>query len=227
MSLHRSLSRWFAVRCAICAIEPGEPLICRGCTADFLAPTPRCARCALSLPRSADVCGACLHDPPSFDATVTLADYTTPIDGLILALKFGHRLHLAPVLGALLAERARPLASLRLVLVPVPLAFERLAERGFNQSFEIGRAIARTIGVPFDAGALTRVRHAPAQASLPLDERKRNIRGAFVVRRNVRGLRIAVVDDVMTTGSTLEEIARVLKKAGAEHVTNLVVARTP
>ncbi|HUL63826.1 MAG TPA: ComF family protein [Burkholderiaceae bacterium] len=227
MSLHRALSRRLAVRCAICAIESGEPLICRGCAADFLALTPRCTRCAISLPHGTDVCGACLHDPPSFDATLTLADYTAPIDGLILALKFGHRLQLAPLLGALLAERARALATLRPVLVPVPLAFERLAERGFNQSFEIARAIARTLDVPFDAGALTRVRHAPAQASLPLDARRRNIRGAFAVRRNVRGLRVAVVDDVMTTGSTLEEIARVLKQAGADHVTNLVVARTP
>jgi ComF family protein len=227
MSLHRALSRWLAVRCAICTIEPGEPLVCRGCAADFLAPTPRCIRCAISLPRGAEACGACLQDSPSFDATLTLADYTAPIDGLILALKFGHRLQLAPVLGALLAERARRLAALRPVLVPVPLAFERLAERGFNQSFEIARATARTLDIPFDGAALTRVRHAPAQASLPLDARRRNIRGAFVVRRNVRGLRVAVVDDVMTTGSTLEEIARVLKVAGAEHVTNLVVARTP
>src|SRR5262249_41419597 len=132
-----------------------------------------------------------------------------------------------PILGSLLADRARPLASLGLVLVPVPLAFERLAERGFNQSLQIARAIARTLRVPLHSDTLTRVRHAPPEASLPLDARRRNIRGAFVVRYNVRGLRIAVVDDVMTTGSTLEEIARVLKRVGAEHVINLVVARTP
>jgi len=227
MSLHRALSRWLAVRCAVCAIERGEPLVCRGCAADFFAPAHRCARCAISLPNDAELCGPCLHEPPRFDATLTVADYAAPIDGLILALKFGHRLELAPVLGALLAERAVALAPLRPIVVPVPLAFERLAERGFNQSFEIARTTARTLEVPFDGGALTRVRHAPAQASLPLDARRRNIRGAFVVRRKVRGLRVAVVDDVMTSGSTLDEIARVLKQAGADHVTNLVVARTP
>jgi len=168
-----------------------------------------------------------LRQPPSFDATVALGDYATPIDGLLLALKFGHRLELASVLGALLAERVPPLADASLVLVPVPLSFERLAERGFNQSNEIGRATARTLGLRFDDAVLVRVRHAPAQASLPREARRRNIRGAFVARRALPGMRFGVVDDVMTTGSTLDEIARVLKAAGAQHVINLVVARTP
>jgi len=222
------LSRWLTVRCAICAIAPAEALVCRGCREDFVTSSAlRCPRCAIELPSGASLCATCLRHPPHFDATLALADYATPIDGLIVALKFGHRLELAPVLGGLLAERARVLGEPRPVLLPVPLAFERLAERGFNQSFEIGRAAARALGARFDSSALVRVRHAAAQASLRLEARRRNIRGAFLVRGYVRGLRLAVVDDVMTTGSTLDEIARVLKAAGAEHVTNLVVARTP
>jgi ComF family protein len=167
-----------------------------------------------------------LRAPPSFDATLTLADYTAPIDGLIVALKFGHRLELAPVLGDLLAARARGAIDTP-VVVPVPLSFERLAERGFNQASELARATARALGAPFDDGAVTRIRHAAPQASLSLEARRRNIRGAFLVRRNVHGLHVAVVDDVMTSGSTLDEVARVLKAAGAGRVTNLVIARTP
>jgi ComF family protein len=228
MALHRLLSRWLAARCVICSIEPGVPLVCHGCRGDFLATdVRRCQRCAIPLSTVADLCGSCLRNPPCFDATLALADYATPIDGLILALKFGHRLELAPVLGELLAERARSFAGPRSLVVPVPLAFERLAERGFNQSLEIARATAQALDTPFDGDALMRVRHAAPQASLPLDARRRNIRGAFAVRRALHGRRVGVVDDVMTTGSTLDEIARVLKAAGAAHVTNLVVARTP
>lgn len=228
MSLRRPLSHWLAARCPVCVIEAGAPLVCQGCREDFFAAgVHRCARCAIPLASGAEICGPCLRQPPSFDATVALGDYATPIDGLLLALKFGHRLELASVLGALLAERVPPLADASLVLVPVPLSFERLAERGFNQSNEIGRATARTLGLRFDDAVLVRVRHAPAQASLPREARRRNIRGAFVARRALPGMRFGVVDDVMTTGSTLDEIARVLKAAGAQHVINLVVARTP
>jgi ComF family protein len=228
MALHRVLSRWIAARCPICAIEPSAPLVCSGCREDFFADTVhRCERCAIRLPSGAGLCGSCLRQPPRFDATFALADYATPVDGLLLALKFGHRLELAPVLGELLAERASLVAAPRSLLVPVPLSFERLAERGFNQSYEIARGTARALGLTFEGAALMRVRHAPAQASLPRAERRRNIRGAFAVRGALHGLRLVVVDDVMTTGSTLDEIARVLKAAGAQHVTNLVVARTP
>jgi len=228
MALHRVLSRWVATACPICAIEPGAPLVCSGCKQDFFADrVHRCERCAIRLPSGAGVCGPCLRQPPHFDATFALADYATPIDGLLLALKFGHRLELAPVLGELLAERVPLVTCPRSLVVPVPLSFERLAERGFNQSHEIARATARVLGLTFDGTALMRVRHAPAQVSLPREERRRNIRSAFAVRRALHGLRLVVVDDVMTTGSTLDEIAHVLKAAGAQHITNLVVARTP
>jgi ComF family protein len=156
-----------------------------------------------------------------------VGDYTLPLAGLVQALKFGHRLELAPILGALLAQRACDLGEPRPLLTAVPLAFERLAERGFNQALEIGQATARRLGAQFDRDVLVRVRHAPAQASLRLEARRRNIRGAYVVRRDVRGRHVAVVDDVMTSGSTLDEVARMLKAAGARRVTNLVVARTP
>jgi ComF family protein len=227
MRLRSVLSRWIGADCVFCGVAAGEPDVCRGCRQDFLAPRARCLGCAIPLPGHATLCGACLHRPPNFDATLALADYAAPVDGLILALKFGRRLELAPVLGALLATCLARIEAPASLLVPVPLAFERMAERGFNQSAEIGRAVAHKHRITLDLRLVLRIRHAPAQASLQLEARQRNVRGAFAVRRRLRGEHVVVIDDVMTTGSTLDEVARVLKSAGAARVTNCVIARTP
>lgn len=221
------MRRWIGADCVLCGVAPGEPDLCAACRHDFLAPRARCTCCAVPLASGTALCGACVHHPRHFDATVAVTDYAPPIDAVVLALKFGRRLELAPILGALLAECFTRVDPRPARLVPVPLAFERLAERGFNQSLEIARAAVDTTRIPLDPRLVLRVRHAPAQASLLLDARQRNIRGAFAVRRRVTGEHIGVIDDVMTTGSTLDEMARVLKVAGAARVTNFVIARTP
>ncbi|MGE5338054.1 MAG: ComF family protein [Gemmatimonadota bacterium] len=203
--------------------------LCADCEQDFFpADVPRCRACAIRLPAStaATVCAACLRHPPHFDATIALADYAPPVDGMVIALKSGGRFALSRLFGTLLARRARPFGLAGALITAVPLAFERHAERGFNQAVEIARCAARALDAPLDASALLRVRHAAPQHLLPVDERRRNVRGAFIVRADVRSRHVAVVDDVMTTGSTLDEIAAVLKKAGAARVTSLVVART-
>jgi ComF family protein len=209
----------------VCALEPGAPL-CDGCERDFFpAEAARCARCALRLPASADAqCGACLKEPPHFDATTALADYLAPVAGMVAALKFGGRVDLADAFAQLLASRDSARADL---VLAVPLSFERESERGFNQSLEVARRYARLTGTRLAERALLKVRHTVPQQSLARDARHRNVRGAFSVSGEVRGRRVAVVDDVMTTGSTLDEIARVLKDAGAAQVVNRVVARTP
>ncbi|MFN7570887.1 MAG: phosphoribosyltransferase family protein [Betaproteobacteria bacterium] len=217
-----------APRCIACALAPGRPL-CAGCAGDFFgAGERRCRHCALRLPAAtaAEVCADCLRAPPQFDATVALADYAPPVSGMVLALKYGHRLELARALGRLLAARLHRDELAAALLVPVPLAFERQAERGFNQAREIGRALAAALGIRLHPELLLRTRHTPAQESLKRDERRRNLRGAFAVRGEVAGRTVAVIDDVMTSGGTLEEIARVLKAAGAARVVNLIVART-
>lgn len=231
MAGHR-LRRWLAPRCALCGSAPGEP-VCAGCAADFL-PTDvhRCRVCALRLgPATGDLCGRCLRDPPAFDATLTLADYAPPIDGLVVALKFGHRLEVARTLGELLGRRIAQAVPADALLTAVPLAFERQRERGFNQALEIARAAARASGLRLLPHALLRVRHRPAQEGLTLDERRRNVRGAFAVARvsepGIAGSTLVVIDDVLTSGSTLDEAARVLKRAGAAAVINAVAARTP
>jgi len=223
------LRRLLAPRCFACDVEHGDPL-CAGCTRDYFgARVPRCGVCALRLPAPAqqgDRCGRCLGTPPHFDATVALADYAPPVDRMIAALKFGGRLPLASAFGTLLAGAAQHLLSEADAICPVPLAFERQAERGFNQAHEIARRVAAACDKPLRADILLRSRHTAAQMDLALAERHRNVRGAFVARGELAGMHIVVIDDVMTTGSTLEEIATTLKRTGAARVTNLVVART-
>src|SRR4029450_8358020 len=140
--------------------------------------------------------------------------------------KFGGRIDLAGCFAGLLAARDADHRADDFVIA-VPLSFERESERGFNQSREIARSYARLAGLPLVEDVLWRVRHTAPQQSLARDARQRNVRGAFGVKADLGGRRVVVVDDVMTTGSTLDEIARVLKAAGAVRVRNLVVARTP
>jgi ComF family protein len=233
----RGWRRLLAPHCAVChgdgagAAATGIAPLCAGCRADFFAAdVPRCPRCALRLPGAHTLCGRCLREPPSYDATLALADYRPPVDGLVVALKFGHRLELADLFGALLAERLHELDPGTL-LVPVPLAHERQAERGFNQAEQVARRAARACGLAVLPDALLRTRHGPPQEGLDAAARRRNVRQAFAVNRRhaarLAGAQLAVVDDVMTSGATLEAVASALKQAGAARVTNVIVARTP
>lgn len=183
---------------------------------------PRCPICALPTP-DGSVCGACLKDPPAFDQTLAAFAYAFPIDRMIQALKYRQRLHLARCLADVLAVALPADAHL---IVPVPLHAQRLRERGFNQAVEIARRLPRTQAPAMSIDAVVRERNAPPQASLPWQERHRNVRGAFRCARDLAGKHVIVVDDVMTTGTTLNELARCLKGRAAVHVTNLVVART-
>ena len=173
------------------------------------------------------ICGRCLADAPYFDATTALADYKPPVDRIVMALKFSARLDLASFFGTLLAQRLPRQQLCEAIVIPVPLAFERMRQRGFNQSHQMARAFAAAGALRFAPDRLLRVRHTPPQQTLALKERRLNVRDAFAVQGAVIGESVFVVDDVMTTGSTLNEIARVLKRAGAVHVHNLIAARPP
>ncbi len=149
--------------------------------------------------------------------------YAFPLDALVQGLKYRGMLAIAPLLGGAIAACLDERPD---VLVPMPLAGERLRERGFNQSLEVARHLARRSGIPLMPQACRRVRNTPPQAALPWKARAKNIRRAFVCDVDFSGQHVAVVDDVMTTGATLNEIARNLKQAGAARVTGLVAART-
>jgi ComF family protein len=221
------LRRLAAPHCAVCRVELGDP-ICPGCLRDYFdACSARCRICAGRLPgaQSGLPCGRCLSAPPGFDRTIALGDYAPPLDGMVMALKSGGRLDLARVFGQLLASRIEHGSRID-CLVAVPLAAQRQRERGFNQSLEIARAVARRLSVPLRGAAVVRVRSGPPQQSLPFQARRRNVRGAFATGVSLPARCAGVVDDVMTTGATLDEMARVLKRAGVVQVVNLVVART-
>lgn len=231
-----ALSRLPAVlpcSCALCGGH-GDEALCDECHAQFFSQQPhRCARCALPLPESsASVCGACLKQPPAFDATIVAADYAAPVDQLVLALKFGGRLELAPLLARMLKNATPQMRAdaLPALLTAVPLGPQRLAERGFNQALEIARPLARMLGSRIDAQLAVRAHDTHPQSLLHPDERHKNIRNAFLVTGDaidrVRGMHVGVVDDVMTTGETLNELAATLKRFGAARVTNFVLART-
>jgi ComF family protein len=231
--LQRLLARLPAVptQCELCRGWDRER-VCGACRARFAPPAARCERCALQVPPPASICGACLAAPPPYDAAITAFDYRHPWDTLIGRFKFHDALDLAAPFSRAVADawhasgRPRPDR-----LVPVPLAAARLRERGYNQAWQIARPLARRLGCAAHAGLVRRLKDTPHQLALPPGERAANIRGAFAVERGrlgeVRGQRIAIVDDVMTTGATAAELARVLRDAGAAAVEVWVVARTP
>lgn len=198
----------------------------------------RCGNCAITLPDGMAAglsCGACLKRPPAFDTVIVAADYVPPVDQLVQSLKFGSQLALAGAFAGLLHAAAdKPLAGKMPrpdILTTVPLAPSRLAARGFNQSLEIAKPLARRMHVPLLPQLVERIRETDPQTGMPLKKRKNNMRNAFAVSPGriprIRGLHIGIVDDVLTTGATLEEMATVLKRAGAARISGLVFARTP
>jgi ComF family protein len=211
--------------CLLCGASAGAESLCTGCLADLPWHTqPQCPQCALPTPGGVR-CGACLKHPPAFDRTHAALAYAFPLDRMIPRLKYHGQLAVAPALGECLTqvvERApRPDR-----LVAMPLHAQRIRERGFNHASEIARVLAQRLGVPLDAASCRRIRDTPPQMGLKHDARRRNVRGAFACSGDVRGQRIALVDDVMTTGTSLDELAKTLRQAGAESVETWVVART-
>jgi ComF family protein len=214
----------FSGSCFLCRGQAAD-ILCAECHADLpRLPGALCPRCALASPGGA-VCGRCLTQTPQYDATVAALAYGFPTDVLIQALKFRGELALAPLFARLLADKLAGRAAVDFI-VPVPLSARRLRERGYNQALEIARGLAGITRARLGIELCERARDTPAQIDLPLAERAKNVRGAFNCPRLVAGANVAVLDDVMTTGATLDEIAATLKRAGAARVVNWVVART-
>ena len=211
--------------CLLCQAASGDRLLCDACERELPSAASVCPRCALSGSGDAE-CGACLSDPPHFDASCAAFVYAYPVDALIQALKYGGQLPLAALFAHKLHQRIGAATDVDLI-VPLPLHPARLAERGFNQAAEIAKVLSRLRGIAMDAQLARRVRNTAPQTDLPWRERAANMRRAFPCERELSGFLVAVVDDVMTTGATLDEFARTLKSSGAARVENWVVARTP
>ena len=222
----RSIFRQFAPStCLLCGATSGTGPLCGACLADLpWHKQPQCPRCAIPTP-DGQVCGACLKHPPAFDRSRAALAYAFPLDRLIPRLKYHGRRAMAPGLGECLAGSVahgpRPDC-----LIPMPLHARRIRERGFNHATEIARDVAKRLALPLDTDSCRRIRDTPPQMGLKHDARRRNVRGAFVCTGDVRGRRIALIDDVMTTGTSLDELAKTLKQAGALEVETWVVART-
>lgn len=213
-------------RCALCG-QAGVARrdLCPGCLADLPHNPSPCHRCGIPLSDGARLCGPCNHNPPPFDSSVIPFRYGPPLDYLLQQLKFHQRLHLAPLLGGLLAEailhQGRPLPEL---ILPVPLHPTRLRERGYNQALELARPVARQLALPVDWHGVARQRQTQAQTSLQGRERRKNLRNAFVVQHELPR-HVALVDDVVTTGATVSELATTLKRSGVERVEIWAIAR--
>ncbi|MDG0855697.1 ComF family protein [Roseateles puraquae] len=225
-----------AGQCAVCRAWSHQT-ICESCLALYARPQPRCWTCAARLPlellgRPQPQCGRCLREPPPLDRTIAALDYSFPWDGLLQHFKY----HQALELRESLLERLNIALNAADVtepdwLLPVPISAERLRERGYNQSYELARALARRRGLRCEPELLLRLRHNERQAGLKLDQRAANVRGVFAVEplraNRLRGTSVALLDDVMTSGSTLYELAGTLLQAGVMSVQAWVVARTP
>lgn len=211
--------------CLLCGAASHDGLCCAACDADLARlPPDHCPVCALPT-LSGSVCGQCLTHPPAFDHTVAAFSYRFPLDKLIQALKYRDRLILVDFLADAVTQHITALPD---YMVAMPLHPVRLRERGFNQSLLLARRISRRMHIPLLDAACERVRNTPPQTSLPWKERDKNMRQAFACKAtaDVRGKHVAIVDDVLTTGASMGELARVLKQAGAGEVSAWVVART-
>lgn len=227
-SLRRLVS---APRCLLCAGQ-AEHLLCPACNDDLPWNRCACARCARPVASTAmRLCGPCAHRAPPFDAAIAAFRYAAPVDQAIQRLKYSADFLAARWLGEALAcsvsdsVQAPGGSPLPQLLVPVPLHAGRLRRRGYNQAHEIARVAGRLLGIPVRPGLARRLLATADQIGKSAAERRRNLRGAFAVAPGAAGARIALVDDVMTTGSTLAELAKACRTAGATAVDVWVVAR--
>lgn len=185
-----------------------------------------CQRCALPLPNSTTtLCGQCINLAPAFTHTHAVFRYAFPINKILQAYKYQERLTIAQFFAhSCLETQSRP--SLASYLIPMPLHPSRLQSRGFNQSLEIARQLSRAWDIPLDKHSCHRIKNTPPQASLTLKARVKNVTNAFACRGNFHGQHVLVIDDVMTTGASLNELSKTLLNAGAASVSGLVMART-
>ena len=212
--------------CMACgASADGSGMLCEICVKHLLRVPHPCLHCGQPNPVGGSVCPACLRNPPRWQRLVAPLQYRGLARDYLLQLKFSEALYLAPLLcrecgEPVGAHRPRPE-----VLLPVPLHRERFLERGYNQAVEIAAAWSRMLGIPLERRALCRSRATPSQSGLNATERARNVRRAFEFRSRRDYRHVAVVDDIVTTGSTADEITRVLHRAGVEYVEIWALAR--
>ena len=225
----RLLEALFPSICRLCGTRlSAQPDLCADCMRDLPRLQHGCGQCGRSLSGTSNArhCGRCQRQPPHYDQTTALCHYQPPVDYLLKRLKFSSDLGLGPLLAGLLADKLRqrdhPMPEL---LLPVPLHPRRLRQRGFNQAIELARPLGKLLGIPLDRTLCRRTRHTEAQSLLSTTARRLNMRHAFTVTGKPAAAHVAIIDDVMTTGHTVGELARMLKRAGVIKVEVWVIAR--
>lgn len=210
--------------CLLCAAKAMHDMsLCHDCIKNLpCAPDPCCIQCGLQT--LGHTCGHCLKTKPYYDTTDALYTYAYPVDILIQQYKYKHALHLSNTFSHLLL-RKMPNIDIDLI-IPMPLHPTRMKDRGFNQSLEIAKSLAKKTNIRLDSVSCTRVKNTQPQASLTPKERVKNMRDAFHCSTKLSGLRIAVIDDVMTTGASLNALSKTLKMAGASKISCYIIART-
>jgi ComF family protein len=208
--------------CLLCGAMSHDGVWCASCDADLpYLHGAHCPTCALPSPGGA-TCGRCLRKRPLFDRTVAACAYAFPLNQLIQSLKFHEQLQLAQGLAERLAARVQVLPD---CVVPMPLHPARLRARGYNQSQELARHIARRLNIPLLPHACLRIRDTPPQSALKWKERTKNMRKAFQCTQDFTEQHVAIVDDVMTSGASINELALALRRNGAREISAWVVAR--
>ena len=215
-------------QCAVCHAWPTQP-VCEACVVRFAQPQPRCQTCALPVPTGIARCGACILQPPPLDACVAAVAYAYPWSGLITRYKFNSNPGWAATFATLLrsAPWTEPALDAADLVVPMPLSVQRLQARGFNQALVLARQLKPD---KTESRVLLRIKDTPAQSALDRQQRLVSVKDAFAVdpllTLRIRGKRIVLVDDVMTSGASMFSAAIALRAAGAMHITGMVVART-
>jgi ComF family protein len=209
--------------CLLCGVSSQDDL-CNPCRRQLPEiPINHCPICLLpvTIPH---ICGACLTNPPAYTRILAAFHYTFPVDVLIHSLKYRSNLAIAPILAKLLIETIN-ISDPPDFIIPMPLHPVRLRERGFNQAVEIGRYISQKHKINMLLDSCIRVRNTPLQTGLPWQQRKKNIRNAFSCNRDLSGKHVIILDDVMTSGATINELAQVLRQQGAATINGWVIAR--
>jgi ComF family protein len=227
----KQIGHFFALKqpCLLCKNPLGEQFgFCNDCFAELpWHHAPHCPQCALITDGS--ICGQCIKSAPAFDSTISVLTYEFPANALLQHYKYQQAHYLAHTFGDLLANHLaihQPKISAVDLVIPMPMHPTRLKERGFNQALEIARIVANTHQLPLDFESAYRIKLTPPQATLPLKERVKNMQNVFQCKRDLNGFNIAIIDDVMTSGASLNALAKTLKKAGANKVECWVIART-
>ncbi len=215
--------------CQLCG-APFPAAICDLCAGDLPIRLAQGCRCCAQIgdveSLEGEICGDCLADPPKFDVVQSAFSYAFPLDKLLQSFKFNANLALLNLfVDHFVNALKNNAATMPDVIIPMPLAKRRLATRGFNQSALLARGIGKRLHIKVESHGLLRVRETPPQAGLDRAARLVNMKGAFDCAQNLAGLRIALVDDVMTTGATMSDAARALKKQGAATVDAWAIAR--